>query len=120
MSARDNILGRIRAANGKAGGATPQERDAVVSRLRAHARGPLPTMDWEPLPRFKERCIVMMSYVDQIASRAELPKDRPIFPEDIKKTVYYAMRIDNLEAQDKLGRDYNLLDEGKPLTELFG
>lgn len=74
MSARDNILGRIRAANGKAGGATPQERDAVVSRLRAHARGPLPTMDWEPLPRFKERCIVMMSSVDQIASRAELPK----------------------------------------------
>lgn len=53
-------------------------------------------------------------------ARAELPKDRPIFPEDITKTVYYAMGIDNLEAHDRLGRAYNLLDEGKPLTELFG
>jgi hypothetical protein len=49
-----------------------------------------------------------------------MPKDRPIQPEDITKTVYYAMGIDNLEAKDKLGRAYNLLDEGKPLTELFG
>ena len=60
MSARESILKRIRAANGKTTGATPQEREAVVGRLRAHARGPLPSMDWEPLPRFKERCIVMM------------------------------------------------------------
>jgi hypothetical protein len=30
------------------------------------------------------------------------------------------MGIDNLEAHDRLGRAYNLLDEGKPLTELFG
>ena len=52
-------------------------------------------------------------------ARAELPKDRPIYPEDITKTVYYAMGIQDLEAKDKLGRAYNLLDEGKPLTELF-
>ena len=30
------------------------------------------------------------------------------------------MGIDNLEAHDKLGRAYNLLDEGRPLTDLFG
>jgi hypothetical protein len=53
-------------------------------------------------------------------ARAEYPKDRPIYPEDITKTVYYAMGIDNLEAHDKLGRAYNLLDEGRPLTALFG
>jgi uncharacterized protein (DUF1501 family) len=58
--------------------------------------------------------------VGETDARAELPKDRPIHPEDITKTVYYAMGIDNLEAKDKLGRTYNLLDEGKPLTELFG
>lgn len=74
MSARENILKRIRAANGKPGGATAQEREAVVARLRAHVRGPLPSMDWEPLPRFRERCIVMMSTVDQIDSRAQLPQ----------------------------------------------
>ena len=58
--------------------------------------------------------------VGETDARAEQPKDRPIRPEDITKTVYYAMGIKDLEAKDKLGRAYNLLDEGKPLTELFG
>jgi hypothetical protein len=57
--------------------------------------------------------------VGETDARAELPKDRPIRPEDITKTVYYAMGIDNLDAKDKLGRTYNLLEEGKALTELF-
>jgi hypothetical protein len=57
--------------------------------------------------------------IGETDARAEYPKDRPIYPEDITKTVYYAMGIDNLEATDKLGRAYNLLDEGKPVTELF-
>lgn len=74
MSARENILKRIRAANGKSAPATAQEREAVVARLRAHARGPLPSMNWDPLPRFKERCIVMMSTVDQVESRAVVPQ----------------------------------------------
>lgn len=58
--------------------------------------------------------------IGETDARAELPKDRPIHPEDITKTVYYAMGIQDLEAKDKLGRAYNLLDEGKPLTDLFG
>jgi len=53
-------------------------------------------------------------------ARAEYPKDRPIAPEDVVKTVYHAMGITNLEATDMLGRPYNLLAEGKPLVELFG
>ncbi len=52
--------------------------------------------------------------------RAEFPKDTPIRPEDIAKTVYYAMGIDDLNATDTLGRPYNLLEEGQPLTALFG
>jgi L-lactate dehydrogenase complex protein LldG len=74
MSARDNILQRIRAANGRSGPATPQEREGVLARLRVHARGPLPSMDWDPLPRFRERCIVMMSTVDTIDALAQLPQ----------------------------------------------
>lgn len=58
--------------------------------------------------------------VGETDARAELPKDRPIYPEDITKTVYYAMGIRDLEARDKVGRTYHLLDEGKPLVELFG
>jgi uncharacterized protein (DUF1501 family) len=57
--------------------------------------------------------------IGETDARAEYPKDRPIHPEDITKTVYYAMGISDLEARDKLGRPYNLLEDGKPLTELF-
>ena len=74
MSARDNILRRIREANGREGGVSAQEKKSILARLDAHARGPLPTMDWEPLPRFRERCIAMMSSVDEVGSLAEVPR----------------------------------------------
>ena len=53
-------------------------------------------------------------------ARAEFPKDQPIRPEDIAKTVYYGMGINDLSATDALGRPYNLLEDGKPLVSLFG
>jgi hypothetical protein len=52
-------------------------------------------------------------------ARAEYPDRNPVAPEDITKTVYYAMGIADLEAQDAQGRPYNLLAEGSPITELF-
>ena len=74
MSARDNILRRVREANGREAGTSEKERNAILARIDAHVRGPLPTMDWEPVPRFKERCIAMMSTVDDVASLAEVPR----------------------------------------------
>lgn len=53
-------------------------------------------------------------------ARAEYPEDRPIDPADVVKTVYHAMGITDLEATDPLGRPFNLLEEGRPLPELFG
>jgi uncharacterized protein (DUF1501 family) len=53
-------------------------------------------------------------------ARAEYPKDRPVGPEDVAKTVYHAMGITDLQATDPLGRPYSLLEDGKPLTALFG
>ncbi len=53
-------------------------------------------------------------------ARAERPADLPIGPEDITKTVYHAMGIEDLEAADQSGRPYNLLEEGRPLVDLFG
>jgi hypothetical protein len=50
---------------------------------------------------------------------AAFPADRPVAPEDIAKTVYFAMGIDNLEAVDREGRPFNLLPEGRPIRELF-
>ena len=49
----------------------------------------------------------------------EYPATRPVTPADVTKTVYHAMDIHNLEAFDNQNRPYNLLDEGKPLFELF-
>jgi L-lactate dehydrogenase complex protein LldG len=74
MSARENILQRIRAANGRTGALTAPEREAALARLRAHPRGPLPNMGWQLLPRFKERCIAMMSSVAEVTSVAEVPQ----------------------------------------------
>ena len=53
-------------------------------------------------------------------ARAERPADFPIGPEDITKTVYHAMGIEDLQATDLQGRPYNLLEEGRPLVDLFG
>lgn len=49
----------------------------------------------------------------------EYPSEHPLTPADIAKTVYHAAGIEELYAQDAQGRPYNLLDEGKPLAELF-
>jgi uncharacterized protein (DUF1501 family) len=53
-------------------------------------------------------------------AHAEYPAESPVGPEDITRTVYHAMGIENLEATDPLGRPYNLLEDGRPLLSLFG
>jgi len=74
MSARDNILRRIREANGREAGTKEYQRNAVLARLEAHSRGPLPSMDWEPVQRFKERCVAMMSTVGEARSLSDVPR----------------------------------------------
>jgi hypothetical protein len=49
----------------------------------------------------------------------EYPAENPLTPADIAKTVYHAAGIDDLQAQDSQGRPYNLLEEGRPLVQLF-
>ena len=51
---------------------------------------------------------------------AEYPAEHPVTPADLTKTVYHAMGIEDLHARDAQGRPYNLLDEGKPIAQLFG
>lgn len=50
---------------------------------------------------------------------AAYPADLPVAPEDVAKTVYHAMGIDDLTATDRSGRAFQLLDEGRVLSELF-
>jgi hypothetical protein len=50
---------------------------------------------------------------------AAYPADRKVGPEDVAKTVYFAMGIDDLEATDREGRRFNLLPDGAPIRGLF-
>jgi hypothetical protein len=51
--------------------------------------------------------------------RAEYPDQNPVGPEHIARTVFHALGIDDLTAADREGRPFQLLDDGRPLTELF-
>jgi hypothetical protein len=51
---------------------------------------------------------------------AAYPADKKVAPEDVAKTVYHAMGIDDLEAVDREGRRFNLLPEGEVIRGLFG
>ncbi len=50
---------------------------------------------------------------------AAYPADHPVAPEDIARTVYHLMGVDDLEAIDREGRPFNLLSEGRVLTGLL-
>jgi hypothetical protein len=50
---------------------------------------------------------------------AAYPADRPVAPEDVAKTLYHLMGIDDLTATDREGRPFDLLPEGRVLTDLL-
>ncbi len=50
---------------------------------------------------------------------AEFPRDNPVGAEHIAHTVFHALGIDDLMARDREGRPFHLMEEGRPLTELF-
>ncbi len=73
MTARENILARIRERQGK--GAEPDaiEREAVRSHMQAHPASPRPRMDWEPVARFRERALGLSSTVEEVVAPAAVP-----------------------------------------------
>jgi len=74
MGARENILNRIRTAQGRAGAPTPQERAAVADYIDAHPQGPRPQADWEPVARFCDRALSLASTLAEVASLAGVPQ----------------------------------------------
>ena len=72
MTARDNVLGRVRKALGK------RERDtaalaAAEATIAAHAQGPRPTLAGDRVERFMQRASDMESTVERIAERSDVP-----------------------------------------------
>jgi len=73
MSARDNILARIRARQGKPASQAAAEREAVRSHIQAHPGSPRPRMDWDPVARFRERALGLASTVEDVETLAAIP-----------------------------------------------
>lgn len=73
--ARAKILGRIRKAQGRgSGGASPAQREAVQTYLRAHPRGPLPEVGGDLVARFRTRAESMQSTTEEVATQAQVPQ----------------------------------------------
>src|SRR5262249_33080002 len=51
--------------------------------------------------------------------RAEFPSDRPGAPQHIARTVFHAIGIADPHATHREGRPFHLMEDGRPLTELF-
>jgi L-lactate dehydrogenase complex protein LldG len=73
MSARENILARIRARQGKPAEQTAAEREAVRSHIQSHPGSPRPSMEWDPVARFRERALGLASTVDEVDALAAVP-----------------------------------------------
>jgi L-lactate dehydrogenase complex protein LldG len=74
MTARENILARIRAAQGRTGPPDAAERAAVAARIGAHPPGPRPQSAWEPVARFAECAVKLSTTVDSVAAFADAPR----------------------------------------------
>ncbi len=71
-SARDNILGRVRAALGKTA-PDPRAREEALAYIGAHRIGPRPAVPQEGRGRFLENALKLESTLDELSSRAEIP-----------------------------------------------
>ena len=72
MSARENILSRIRSANAMHA-PSGHAASTAAARLAERPRGPMPAMEWDSLQRFKTCSIAAASTIDEVSTRAELP-----------------------------------------------
>ena len=73
MSARENILARIRAAQGRSGVPDAQERAGVAAHLGAHPEGPRPGQAADPVANFKACAHRLSTTVDPVGTLAEVP-----------------------------------------------
>ncbi len=73
MSARANIIARIRTRQGKAVSVRAAERDAVAQHIAAHPQSPRPHVDADVVARFRDRALSLMTSVEDVATLRDLP-----------------------------------------------
>ena len=72
-NARENILARIRKAQGRGVGKPSQaELEAIDTYVRAHPRGTLPKVEEDLVSRFRARAESMQCTADEVASESEV------------------------------------------------
>lgn len=74
MSARANILARIRTRQGKAVTVRASEREVVAQHLAAHPQGPRPSIGADLVARFRERALGLATSIDELAAIEDLPQ----------------------------------------------
>lgn len=76
MSARDNILARIRRHTGKPGATAESELAAVRSHIARHERGPVPSIAMrDPVQHFIEECTRLNTTLAEVADAEDVPRE---------------------------------------------
>ncbi len=73
MSARENILARIRTRQGRAVSAAEAERQVVAQYLATHPQGPRPAVDVDLVARFLNRAQSLMTTFGEVEGLQEVP-----------------------------------------------
>lgn len=76
MSARENILARIRANSRRSGTTSAAERAAARSTMERHERGPQPSIALrEPIQHFIDECSRLKTTVQEVANVDAIPQE---------------------------------------------
>ncbi len=86
MSARANILARIRSAQGRGSTARAEERDAVAQYIAAHPQGPRPQVDADIEARFRDRALNLATTMAEVKTLADIPAAVASYLRDLKLT----------------------------------
>lgn len=73
MSARANILARIRTAQSRAVTVRADEREAVAQYIAAHPQGPRPPVDADVEARFRDRALNLATTIDEVKTAVDIP-----------------------------------------------
>jgi L-lactate dehydrogenase complex protein LldG len=73
MSARANIIARIRTRQGKAVTVRAAERETVARHIAAHPQSPRPLVDADVVARFRDRALNLATTLDEVRAPAEIP-----------------------------------------------
>jgi L-lactate dehydrogenase complex protein LldG len=73
LSARANILARIRTAQGRAVAVSTEEHDVVAQYIAAHPQGPRPQVDADIEARFRDRALNLATTIDEVKTVADIP-----------------------------------------------